>query len=61
LKIFTIINVFFQTEDSPSLEINWLRNNLAEDVCIIQSLKSLRSSLCRLLLLLLLDRGSLRG
>jgi hypothetical protein len=38
LKIFTVFNILFKTEDGPFLEINRLAHNLAQNVGVVKNL-----------------------
>jgi hypothetical protein len=36
LEVLTVLNILLKTEYSPSLEIDWLRDNLSQDVSVIE-------------------------
>ena len=36
LEVLTVLDVFFKTKNCPSLEINWLRDYLSQDVGIVE-------------------------
>lgn len=36
LEVLTVLNILLKTEYSPSLEIDWLRDDLSQDVSVIE-------------------------
>ena len=38
MKIFSVFNILLKTEDSPLLEVDWLSDDLAQHVSIVQNL-----------------------
>jgi hypothetical protein len=42
LEVFSVVYIFFKTEDGPLLEVDRLANNLAQNVGVIEHLLTSR-------------------